>query len=404
MNQVVLDLSRLLSRADRPAPTGIDRVEMAYAKRLIATVGGQLSFAALNRFGRIGALSSRRAVRFIKALDRVWTGEEKPNARNDDPAVLAGWLLLDALKAGEGELYRKLEKRRGSAVYLLVSHHHLEQPASIRRLKQKTGLRFTPLVHDLIPVELPEYAKPDQPAAHRHRMDTVAELADAVIVNSASTGAALAAHMAGFGRSPPVVVAPLGVEPSRGETAPCPSERPYFVCLATIEPKKNHLTLLNIWRRLALELGEAAPRLHLVGGRGWNNQNVVDMLERSAALKGVVEEHGALSDAAAERLLAGARALVFPSFAEGYGLPVAEALRCGTPVLCSDLPALRAVGGDAPEYLDPLDGLAWMKAVLDYADPKSARRVAQLARIRQWRRPTWDAHFDHVRPLIDGDR
>ena len=398
----MLDLSRLLSRADRPTPTGIDRVELAYARHLIDTAGGRLSFAALNKLGRIGAVSNRRAIRFIKALEQVWREAGKPG-KADSPPALARWLLLDALNSGEGELQRRLERRRGEAVYLVVSHHHLEQPASIRRLKKRTGVRFVPLVHDLIPLELPEYAKPDQPAAHKRRMDTVAELADGVIVNSASTAAALGAHMTGFGRMAPIVVAPLGVEAIHTRGKPDPDAAPYFVCLATIEPKKNHLTLLNIWRRFAAELGPCAPRLHLVGVRGWNNQNVVDLIERSTALRGLVEEHAGLSDQAVARLLAGARALVFPSFAEGFGLPVAEALACGAPVLCSDLPSLREVGGDTPEYLDPLDGRAWMEAVLDYARPDSARRKAQLVRLRHWRRPTWDGHFERAQPLIDGE-
>ncbi len=93
------------------------------------------------------------------------------------------------------------------------------------------------------------------------------------------------------------------------------------------------------------------------------------------------------------RLLSGARALLLPSFAEGYGLPVAEALALGVPVLCSPLPALREVGRDAAEYLDPLDGAAWRAAILDYAQPQSTRRAAQCARLSAWRAPTWAEHF-----------
>jgi glycosyltransferase involved in cell wall biosynthesis len=100
-------------------------------------------------------------------------------------------------------------------------------------------------------------------------------------------------------------------------------------------------------------------------------------------------------------LLRGARGLLLPSFAEGFGLPVIEALASGVPVLCSELPALRESGGGVPEYLDPLDAKAWRTAILDYAGD-SPRRAAQLTRLAGWRAPTWDGHFAIVDRLLAG--
>ena len=138
----------------------------------------------------------------------------------------------------------------------------------------------------------------------------------------------------------------------------------------------------------------------LVGRRGWENENVLDLLERCTLLKGLVTEAGSLPDPAVATLLAGSRALLFPSFAEGYGLPLAEALAAGAPAICSDLPALREVGGDVPEYLDPLDGAGWRRMVLDYAGPESRSRAAQLARLRSWVATRWDEHFDAVDGML----
>ncbi|HEV2302469.1 MAG TPA: glycosyltransferase, partial [Stellaceae bacterium] len=89
-----------------------------------------------------------------------------------------------------------------------------------------------------------------------------------------------------------------------------------------------------------------------------------------------------------------------PSFAEGFGLPVAEALALGLPVLCSDLAELRETGGEAPDYLDPRDAAGWQAAILDYGKPDSPRRAAQLGRLAHWRAPSWEAHFAAVRPLL----
>ena len=92
----------------------------------------------------------------------------------------------------------------------------------------------------------------------------------------------------------------------------------------------------------------------------------------------------------------GARALLLPSFAEGYGLPLAEALAQGSPVLCSDIPVFHEIGGGVPDYLDPTDGPAWRAAVLDYAQPQSPGRQAQVQRLGGWSQPTWAQHFARV--------
>jgi len=96
----------------------------------------------------------------------------------------------------------------------------------------------------------------------------------------------------------------------------------------------------------------------------------------------------------------GARALLMPAFAEGYGMPLAEALALGTPALCSDIPALREVGQGVPEFMHPLDGPAWRSAILDYCDDTSARRQAQMMRLKDWRPTSWEDHFGQVSKLL----
>jgi len=200
---------------------------------------------------------------------------------------------------------------------------------------------------------------------------------------------------------PEIQVAHLGVGlPATGADRHCDGvKRPYFIVLATIEPRKNHLLLLHLWRRMAADTA-MPPRLIIAGRRGWENEMVVDMLERCEAIADAVVERPLVPDAELGRLLRGARALLLPSFAEGYGLPVAEALAAGTPVICSDLPALREIGGDVPEYFDPMDGLAWHATILDYAEPASLRRAAQCQRLLHWSPPDWDCHFKQVSAVL----
>jgi glycosyltransferase involved in cell wall biosynthesis len=397
---IALDLSRLLSRAGRATPTGIDRVELAYAEHLVAN-GAPTCFTARSASGALGLLRHRVAEQFVAAIGAAWRGERDPVRQNRQVRQIARQARIALLASRERSLMARLRTGGAPPVYLLVSHHHLENRSLITRLKERSRACFICLVHDLIPIEFPEYAKPGQAANHLCRIETAAHCADALIVNSAVTRQALEPHLERAGRAPPVLVAPFGVDlPLAPVDGNPPFVRPYFVYVSTIEARKNHLLLLNLWRRLATELGDSAPLLVLVGQRGWETENVVDMLDRCPALRGTVIEYNAMPDAEMVRLLKGACALLLPSFAEGFGFPLIEALELGIPALCSDIAALRETGGTVPDFIDPLDGPGWRSAILDYAASGSPRRAAQLARLSGWDPPRWDRHFAIVDRFI----
>jgi glycosyltransferase involved in cell wall biosynthesis len=392
--EIILDISRLLSRTRFNAPTGVDRVEMAYAQQLLARVPDRLSFAAIHPWGPYGQIPTRAAAAFLGQTLRVWVGDKPPLTALARATTLLG-LLPDARG---GSIPARLKRR----VYLQVSPNHLDRPRRMRRILLRERARLVCLVHDLIPIEFPEYARPNGPAEHRRRMDAVAELADGVIVATDATRRSLLAHLLRDGRSAKVRVAALGVENWVGVASSPPATAPYFVVVGTIEPRKNHLLLLNLWRELADAVdSQPIPRLVLVGRRGWENENILDMLDRCPGLKSVVEERGHLSDQDMRLLIQGARAVLMPSFAEGFGLPIIEALQMGVPVLCSDIATHREVAGAVAEFLHPLDGPVWRQAILDYAQPASPRRAAQIHRMTQWRAPSWEAHVDAALDLID---
>jgi glycosyltransferase involved in cell wall biosynthesis len=393
--RLILDISRLLRTARRTSPSGIDRVEFAYARHLLAH-WPSACFLARDPWHRFYAVPRPLVERLVATIGEDWAEREAgaPPAALGTARLIQGRLLLGLGRREFLALLRQSVPR----LLLHVAHSALERPGALQRLRA-TGVAFVPLIHDLIPATHPEYARPGEAERHLRRIATTAELADGVIVNSAATAEALAPHLARRADPPPVLVAPLGTDQPQVPAPPVPLE-PYFVVLGTIEPRKNHLLLLNLWRQFAARMGAAAPRLLIVGRRGWENENIVDMLDRCAALRPIVQELGPLPDRRVAALLKGARALLFPSFVEGYGLPLVEALSLGTPVICSDLPALREVGGDVPDYLDPLDGAAWRALILDYAKPGSPARRAQLQRLARWRAPCWQEHFARVEAFL----
>jgi glycosyltransferase involved in cell wall biosynthesis len=89
-----------------------------------------------------------------------------------------------------------------------------------------------------------------------------------------------------------------------------------------------------------------------------------------------------------------------PSFAEGFGMPVIEALRLGVPVIASDLPVFREIAGDIPTYLQPHDGVGWERTILDFREA-SSERERQVAAMRDYRAPDWPGHFDRVERWLD---
>ena len=192
--------------------------------------------------------------------------------------------------------------------------------------------------------------------------------ASAVITPSASVAEQLRSE---YDVQAPVIVTPLGVDAEWFEATP-PDDAlrrelglpaSYLVFVGTLEPRKDLRTLLAAHRLMA-----DAPPLVLVGPPGWGEQ--VDVT-------GCVTP-GYLEDRRLRAVVAGASALVLPSLDEGFGLPVLEALAAGTPVVASDLPVLREVGGSVVSYAEQ-GGAASFAALLEQvlADPgdPAARRA-----------------------------
>ena len=306
-------------------------------------------------------------------------------------------------------LARRLLAAGPEAVYLHTSHSQLERAALPRWL---AGAQVQPVffLHDVIPIDTPEFCRPGEDARHRLRIAAMARHARLVLVNSQATADAARLCMEREGwRIPPFAVVPLGVEECfrRGAELPVPrAPHPYFIVVGTIEPRKNLAFLLAVWRRLVERMGAAAPRLVVVGRRGWENESVLDYLERSHLIAPFVIEVSDLGDAGLASVMAGARALLAPSMSEGFSLPVAEALTLGVPVVASDIAVHREIGQGMARLIDPLDGPGWLRAIeaaCGVGDPGEAPAPPH----RPYRALTWREHvetaFGHMRAALRGD-
>jgi glycosyltransferase involved in cell wall biosynthesis len=376
---MLIDVTRLVRRAFKGMlPTGVDRVSNAYVNHYGKRAAALVRFAG--RWTVLGPRNSRHV--FDTLLDRG-----------------AGSARRLAWSIGRGIAWRS--GRADHQVLINTGHSGLEHPGYSREVRRRALLPLY-FAHDLIPISHPEYSRAGEDQRHARRLKTMFDTGKALIVNSQATRAALAdyAHVYAL-HLPECVVAPLAPAPMPRPSDQVPLAQNYFVILGTIEPRKNHSLLLQLWRRLVETLGDSAPKLVVIGQRGWECEQVVDLLDRCPILQGHVLQKPRCSDRELSSWLRHARALLFPSFTEGFGMPLVEALALGVPVIASDLPVFREIAGAIPEYLDPLDGLGWQNAVVDYAQPDGARRSLQIERMREYSAPTWSEHFEIVDYLID---
>jgi glycosyltransferase involved in cell wall biosynthesis len=177
--------------------------------------------------------------------------------------------------------------------------------------------------------------------------------------------------------------------------------RRYILHLGTIEPRKGVPNLVAAWERLVADRGDA-PDLVIAGKPGWKTEPVFERI-RSSPRAGRVHLPGYVSRRDARELLRHAEVFALASEVEGFGLPLAEAISCGTPAVASDIPALREAGGDAAIFCAPGEPAALAAALVAALDPSTADRLRELARRRapelRWG-PVVDAWAELVREVV----
>ena len=175
----------------------------------------------------------------------------------------------------------------------------------------------------------------------------------------------------------------------------------YLLMVGRLEPRKNHQTLINAYARL----GPDAPPLVVVGQPDFSYQSIFDAI-KAHGLEQRVRLLSSVGDGVLPALMRHARVFVYPAYAEGFGMPVAEAMASGVPVITSNTTSMPEIGGDAALYVDPssVDDLADKLQRL-LSDPAlHARMGAQgLAQVEQfsWKQSA-EVLINQVRGLKPG--
>jgi glycosyltransferase involved in cell wall biosynthesis len=421
---VVYDLTRLLTRMFKSTPNGIDRVDFSMANYFIKSEDSHRSGLVMTVIGPrvLTPLAAREAIDNIR---KHWGEDAEPESDEHFRAVVAAidnrsvaaprvskgrrgqyadaraWFGRHGFPLGESP--RKFLAQGGA--YINVSQFLLESEWYLRWLDDQSHIDGVFFIHDLLPLETPEYFRPTEQPRHARRMKFLARRGRAVIVSTNVVRDGLARRMAALGRPDmPILVAPLPPDPIFAAERPFDGpigQHPYFIMCGTIEPRKNHLLALHVWRDLVGQLGDAAPKLVLIGTRGWENEHIIDLLERCPALQGHVIEASGLPTPSVKRLMLGSRALLMPSFAEGYGLPVVEALQAGVPVIASNIPVFHEIAGGRLMALDPTDGPGWRAAIRQFLSEDSPERKAYIAKVDGFRAPDWPNFFEKIEMFLE---
>jgi glycosyltransferase involved in cell wall biosynthesis len=362
-------------------PTGVDRVGSAYLRALLNDPVPLFGLVR-SRFGYL--LFDDTGMSNLAPLLSGPVADQHPDTHRKSVWRRARREAIG--RVPPAFLRRMLRSRlpRGFA-YLNVGHSNLT--TRVLDSLRDADAKICVMIHDVIPLEFPEFQREGTVPRFAAMLDRVAERADLVIYNSEDTKRRTEARLTQPLKS---IVAHLGTEPveARPDDLPpgLPPEAPFFVCLGTIEPRKNHAFLLDIWD----EMGPDAPALIIAGSRGWNNEDVFKRLDALPA-NGRIREISGLSDGAIAALLSQSAGLLFPSHAEGFGLPATEAARLGTPIIANDLTAFRELLGDIPIYASVSDRYLWINKIKQLAVAGQNERPS-----RQFQPPSWDAHFNVV--------
>lgn len=164
--------------------------------------------------------------------------------------------------------------------------------------------------------------------------------------------------------------------------------RSYYLCLGTLEPRKNLPLAIDAYLGLPEHIRERMPLL-IVGGAGWR-QEQLDRIPAKAVALGQIRLLGYQSEKHVAELLAGAHALLFPSRYEGFGLPVLEAMASGTAVIASNSAAIPEVAGNAALYADAGDIEGYRSQMLQLLDDNNLHNTLRQRGLKRSQLFSWE--------------
>ncbi len=368
--RLVVDASACLRD---PANTGVARVVRSLSRKLQAL--GQPLFVAWDEQAACYVLPTEDEYRNLGA----YGGPESNPKHYRLPRSLPGRRLA---LAAIGQSLQDAWLLQGEIVFE-------RQGPERRKQARALGMKVAAIFYDAIPVTHPQYvadlAIRDNHAAY---MSGLAQC-DRVLPISPDAGRNLLAHWSREGITPHAVVEPCWIPgeltgaPRAGNppAVPAPGQALRLLCVSTLEPRKNHRTLLAALRLLDERYPQLDWQLDLVGNRYAGAQWIADEVSQASADDSRIVWHGVVDDGRLNQLYANAHLTIYPSLVEGYGMPIVESLWHARPCLCHSEGVMAELAADGGCHtLDMNDPAALAGAIAAVAaDAPYYTRLAEQA-------------------------
>jgi glycosyltransferase involved in cell wall biosynthesis len=291
-----------------------------------------------------------------------------------------------------------LDDGRPSVLCLLgAAWVHQDYLHRVLALKRQFGTRFVMTVHDLIPIYARETCDQDTAVVFEEFMRRALKHADHILAVSENTAKDVKRYAASLQvAEPPITVTKNGSsftefmpeDKSPGEITMTDLPERFVLFVATIEGRKNHQLILDLWRRM-IDDGDDPPHLVCVGRLGWKSTSFISTVVESGYLGGRIHLLREICDADLRLLYSRCLFTLCPSFYEGWGLPVGEALAMGKICVCSDRASLPEVAGEFGVYIDIADPDGSMTTIRRLLGDDAARDRLEANIRRSYEPVTW---------------
>ncbi len=262
-------------------------------------------------------------------------------------------------------------------VNVVIEPAHFGPFNLIRRIKRIT------IIHDLTPIIFPELHRWHSQLLQKIFLKGILNKTDTIITNSENTSKDLCkvypANCNKVKRIYPGISSLYEPDSNTAALNKYKITNPYFLFVGTIEPRKNLIVLLEAFQKFKEE-NNSTVQLVIAGGNGWKSETFFEALNKHPFREHILLTGFVLNEELPS-LYTHAIAVIYPSLYEGFGLPVAEAMCCGTPVIASNNSSIPEAGGDGAIYFDSANVNELATQMLKiFTDPELRKNLSQKAK------------------------
>lgn len=275
---------------------------------------------------------------------------------------------------------------------------------AIYSIRRSMDIKLVFTLYDLIPVHFPHFFGPGFGQFFTNYLsDTLYRSDVALSISESTTRDAKKFQMEMGIPEIPIVQFRLGDNPHDDDEPVTPygalAGQEYILAVGTVEIRKNYMALYNAWA-LAFERGIALPKLVIVGRPGWLVTDLIYQLFVDPRIGKSIEILEDVDDSTLAWLYQNSLFTVYPSWYEGWGLPIAESVRYGKMCITSTTSSMPEIAGDLLDYCEPSNPEAFLNRIVYYAENRAELKKREAAIVKKYKPVTWSESFDQVWPKL----